>query len=287
MLIDTHCHLDFPDFDLDRATVIERAKQEGVGCMINIGSSLRGSQAGVDLARQYDFIYASIGIHPHEADKTLPITGIGRSIPVDKTLPLKGIGRSIPVDKIDQEIIRGIEQLSKEPKVVAIGEIGLDYYRGISSVKGQKQLFTTLLDLAKSQSLPVIIHCRQAQEDTFKILKEKKITCGVVHCFSGDEVFLRQCLDLNLHVSFTCNLTYKKAQRLRNLARLVPLERLLLETDAPFLPPEGLRGRRNESGYLKYLAEKLAQIKGVDKDEIARVTTANAKALFKLNIPDS
>ena len=256
MLIDTHCHLDFPDFDLDRATVIERAKQEGVGCMINIGSSLRGSQAGVDLARQYDFIYASIGIHPHEADKA------------------------------DQEVIRRIEQLCKEPKVVAIGEIGLDYYRGISSAQGQKQLFTALLDLAKSQSLPVIIHCRQAQEDTFKILKEKNITCGVVHCFSGDEVFLRQCLDLNLHVSFTCNLTYKKAQSLRNLARLVPLERLLLETDAPFLPPEGLRGRRNESGYLKYLAEELAQIKGVDKDEIARVTTANAKVLFKLNIPD-
>lgn len=254
MLIDTHCHLDFPDFDADREEVIQRAKQEGVGCIINIGSSLRGSRAGVNLAKQYDFIYASIGIHPHEADK------------------------------VDEELIKNIQQLSKEAKVVAIGEIGLDYYRGISSVKNQKQLFSTLLELAKSKSQPVIIHSRQAQEDTFKILKEKSITYGVVHCFSGNEKFLSQYLDLGLYISFTCNLTYRKSENLRNLAKLVPLECLLLETDAPFLPPEGLRGKRNEPGYVKYLAEELARIKGVDMEEIARVTTANAQKLFRINL---
>lgn len=254
MLIDTHCHLDFSDFDCDRTEVIQRARQEGLTGIINIGSSLAGSQSGLNLAKEYDFIYASVGIHPHEADK------------------------------VDKEIIKNIQQLSQEDKVVAIGEIGLDYYRGISSVENQKRIFITLLELAKEQSLPVIIHCRQAQKDTFEILKDKEISYGVVHCFSGDEKFLRQCLDLGFYISFTCNLTYKKAENLRNLAGLVPLKRLLLETDAPFLPPEGLRGRRNEPGYLKYLAERLAQIKGVDKDEIARQTTTNARELFRLNL---
>jgi TatD DNase family protein len=252
MLIDTHCHLDFPDFDSDREEVIQSAKQEGVGCIINIATSLRGSVGGINLARQYDFIYASVGIHPHEADR------------------------------IDEGVIKSIQQLSKEAKVVAIGEIGLDYYKGISSVKNQKHYFISLLELAKSNSLPVVIHCREAQEDTFEILKDEEITCGVMHCFSGDKRLLEQILDLGLYVSFTCNLTYKKADNLRNLARFVPLGRLLLETDAPFLPPEGFRGRRNEPGYVKYLAEELARIKGVDLDEVARITTANAKSLFEL-----
>ena len=254
MLIDTHCHLDFPDFDADRQEVIRRARQEGVGRIINIGSSLRGSRAGIALVKQYDFIYTSVGIHPHEADK------------------------------IDEDAIKDIQELSKQAKVVAIGEIGLDYYKGISSVENQKKLFICLLEFAKLNRLPVIIHCRQAQEDILKILRDRDVACGVVHCFSGDENFLRQCLDLGLNISFTCNLTYRKAGNLRNLARLVPLERLLLETDAPFLPPEGYRGRRNEPAYVKYLAEELARIKALDFQEIARVTTANAQALFRLNL---
>ncbi|MFC1658204.1 TatD family hydrolase [Candidatus Omnitrophota bacterium] len=254
MLVDTHCHLDFPDFDSDRREVIHRAKQEGVGCIINIGSSLRGSQAGIDLAGQYDFIYASVGIHPHEADK------------------------------IDKAAISDIEKLSRHEKVVAIGEIGLDYYKGFSSVGNQKKLFITLLELARLNSLPVIIHCREAQSDIFRILQDIKVSAGVVHCFSGDENFLKQCLDLGFYVSFTCNLTYKKAGALRSLAKLVPLECLLLETDAPFLPPEGLRGKRNEPGYVRYLAEELSRIKGVDVEEIAAKTTANARRLFKVGI---
>ena len=254
MLTDTHCHLDFPDFDSDREEAIQRAKQENVGFIINIGSSLRGSQAGINLARQNDFIYASIGIHPHHADK------------------------------IDKQVIENIQQLSKDDKVVAIGEIGLDYYKSLSSIANQKKLFVALLKLAKDNSQPVIIHCRQAQEDTLKILKEENATCGVVHCFSGDEKFLGQVLDLGFFVSFTCNLTYKKARNLRNLAKLVPLERLLLETDAPFLPPEGLRGKRNEPAYVKYLAEELTRVKGVDLGEIARVTTDNAQRLFRINL---
>lgn len=254
MFIETHCHLDFPEYDSDRADVIQRSKQAQVIAIINIGSSLEGSQKGLDLAGQYDFIYASVGIHPHDADKA-------------------GKG-----------VIQKIDQLTRQPKVVSIGEIGLDYFRNLSSPVNQKKLFEALLDLAKTRSLPVIIHCRQAYEDTLAILKKKRASCGVVHCFSGDEAFLRQCLDLGLHISFTCNLTYKKADNLRQIAKLVPSERLLLETDAPFLPPEGFRGKRNEPMYLKYLAEELARIKSVSLEEIAEVTTHNAKKLFKLNV---
>ncbi|MFH1578488.1 MAG: TatD family hydrolase, partial [Candidatus Omnitrophota bacterium] len=151
IFIDTHCHLDFPEFEPDRIEVIRRARQHEIGGIINIGSSLCSSQAGVDLARQYDFIFASVGIHPHDADTA------------------------------DNQAIKRIEQLSSQAKVVAIGEIGLDYYRGRSKVTNQKKLFLTLLELAKIRSLPVIIHCREALEDTLKILKDKNVTCGVLH----------------------------------------------------------------------------------------------------------
>ncbi|MBU0549144.1 MAG: TatD family hydrolase [Candidatus Omnitrophica bacterium] len=253
MFIDTHCHLDFPDFDSDRNEVIQRAKQQGIGYIINVGSSLRASQASVDLAGQYDFIYASAGIHPHDADK------------------------------VNKETLNTIAGLCKSPRVVAVGEIGLDYYRGLSSVDNQKQLFINLLRLAESESLPVIIHCRQAQQDVLKILKDNNVSRGVVHCFSGDEAFLKQCLDLGFYISFTCNLTYKKADNLRRLARITPLERLLLETDAPFLAPEGFRGKRNEPVYVKYLAKKIAEIKEIKLEEIEKITTVNAQALFRLN----
>ncbi len=254
MLTDTHCHLDFPDFDHDREQVIQRARQEGVVCIINIGSSLRGSREGIGLSRQYDFIYCSVGIHPHEADR------------------------------IDKRVLEEIWQLSKENKVVAIGEIGLDYYKRFSSPENQRRLFMNLLDLARQRSLPVIIHCRQAQEEVINILKDTQLPGGVMHCFSGDEEFLKQVLDLGLYISFTCNLTYKKSDRLREIARLVPLERLLLETDAPFLAPEGLRGKRNEPAYVRHLAEMLASIKGIDIQELTRITATNAGRLFGIKL---
>ena len=251
-LVDSHCHLDFADFDVDRNQVIKRSKEQGLVYIINIGSSLPGSQASVDLASQYDFIYASVGIHPHEADK------------------------------INEETTKSIQALSNKPKVVAIGEIGLDYYKGVSRASNQKRLFRELIDLAKLKSLPVIIHCREAQKDLLMILKEKDINNGVVHCFSGDEQFLKLVLEFGLFVSFTCNITYKKAGALRDLLKATPLDRLLLETDAPFLPPEGFRGRRNEPLHVKHLAEAIATIKQIDIQEVARITTENAKRLFNL-----
>jgi len=254
MLIDTHCHLDFKDFDNDREEVIRRSKEEGIECIINVGSSLEGTKRSIELAEENDFVYAAAGIHPHEADN---------------------------IKDIDLELFRN-SFTSK--KIVAIGEIGLDYYKNISSKDNQKKLFIKLLEEAKKKDLPVIIHNRDAHEDIMAILKDVMGLSlkGVMHCFSGDEKLLEECLKIGLLVSFTCNLTFKNAGRLRELAKVVPIERLLLETDAPFLAPQVFRGKRNEPHYVKYLAEELAKIKGMSVEEIARITTDNAKKLFKL-----
>ncbi len=252
MLADTHCHLDFPEFNPDREEVIARARSGQIDFIINVGASITGSRMSLELSRQHDFIYASVGLHPHEADK------------------------------YDQNTHSELIELAKHDKVVAIGEIGLDYYRNFSKVENQKKLFLSLLKLAKEMDLPVIIHSRLAQQDTLRILKEHLPLKAVVHCFSGDEIFLRECLNLGFFVSFTCNITYKKADNLRSLVDEVPLERLFLETDAPFLPPEGFRGQRNEPAYVKFLAQEIARIKKVDIQEVARITTGNAKVFFNI-----
>ncbi len=255
MFVDTHCHLDFPEFDQDREQVIQRSKEGGLDYLINIGSSLSGSQKSCELAQKYDFIYATCGIHPHDADRA------------------------------DEKTLGSLRLLAKEDKIVAIGEIGLDYYRNYSKPENQKSLFISLLKLAKEMNLPVVIHSRLAQEDILRTLKSFLPLKAVIHCFSGDEDFLRGCLDSGFFISFTCNLTYKKAEKLRNLAKAVPLDRLMLETDAPFLSPEGLRGKRNEPLYVKNLAQEISRLKGISLEELARITTGNAKEFFKLNSP--
>ncbi|MBU0758821.1 MAG: TatD family hydrolase [Candidatus Omnitrophica bacterium] len=252
MLIDTHCHLDFKDFDPDRQEVIDRAREQGIERIVNVGSSLEGTEKSIELSRKHDFIYSSAGIHPHEADRT-----------GSKELELFG-------------------GLLGAGKVVAIGEIGLDYFRNLASRDNQEKLFRKMLDLAKEKDLPVIIHNRDAHEDTLHILKDT-MGCpvnGVMHCFSGDAAFLERCLDIGMLVSFTCNVTFKKVGRLREAVKLVPIDRLLLETDAPFLAPQAFRGRRNEPAYVRFLAEEIAGIKGIDFEEVARVTTMNAKRFF-------
>jgi len=251
MLTDTHCHLDFPEFDADRDDVIKRARTCGIRYIVNIGSSLQSSLASVELSKKYDFIFAAVGIHPHEADA---------------------------FTKETEAAIRG---LANNDKVVAIGEIGLDYYKNYSLPVNQRPLFACLTALAKEKGLPLVVHSRQAQGDTVKMLKSAMPLKAVVHCFSGDEAFLKSCLDLGFYSSFTCNITYKKAGDLRNLVKLTPLDRLLLETDAPYLSPEGLRGRRNEPANIRRLADEVAAIKGLDVGQVARATTDNAKEFFK------
>jgi len=251
-LADTHCHLDFSEFDVDRKEVIERARAQGINYIVNIGSSIEGSKKSLELSQKYDFIYSAIGLHPHEADGFIP------------------------------EVKRLLEELARKDKVVAIGETGLDYYRNYSKAENQKVLFIFLVKLAKDLGLPLVIHSRQAQDDTLKVLKQALPQKAVVHCFSGDENFLKECLDLGFFISFTCNITYKNSEDLRNLVKLAPLDRLFLETDAPFLPPEGLRGRRNEPMYVKYLCEEVARLKEISIEEVAETTTNNAKEFFSL-----
>jgi len=258
MLVDTHCHLDFPEFNQDRKEVIERAREAGVAYIVNIGSSVEGSRRSAQLAREHPFIYAAVGVHPHYAED---------------------VGGKIP------EELRG---LVEQDKVAAIGEVGLDYYRNLSPKELQKGLFLDFIKLAKERNLPVVIHTREAHKDTMDILKKefKGDIKGVMHCFSADEDYLKECLDMGLYISFTCNLTFKNSKGLRAVAEKVPVERLLLETDAPFLAPQQFRGRRNEPAYLTYLAEEHAGIHGLSQDDIARITTHNAKTLFGLPLKE-
>ncbi|MCX5667048.1 MAG: YchF/TatD family DNA exonuclease [Candidatus Omnitrophica bacterium] len=281
MLIDTHCHLDFKDFDPDREAVLDRAVKAGVARIINVGSSLEGSRRAVELANKYETIYASVGVHPHDASQ------------------------------VTDKVIEDIKTLAKEKKVVAIGEVGLDYYRlfrgktgqspagtvpifpGDDEIKeGQQAAFRKFIQLAHDMDLPLIIHSREADDDTIGILKEYSIPNtqypipirGVIHCFSGNEKLLKEFLKLGFYVSFTCNLTFKKAEALREVAKTAPIERVLLETDAPYLAPEGMRGRRNEPAYLTYLVDEWVKLTGLSKEDIERITTHNANTLFKLNL---
>ncbi len=252
MLIDTHCHLDFPPFEPDRDAVIQRAIEAGITNFINIGSTLESSIASCELAQKYAQIYASVGVHPHDADS------------------------------FDINSENKLRELAQKNKVVAIGETGIDYYRNLSSPDNQKQAFIKQIALAKELKLPLVIHSRQAEVEVMRILKAALPLRAVVHCFSGDKNFLQECLDCGFFISFTCNITYLKAQNLRDMVSLTPLDRLMLETDAPYLSPEGFRGKRNEPLQIRLLAEVVSRIKGVSFDEIADRTTQNAKNFFKL-----
>ena len=259
MLVDTHCHLDFPAFDHDREAVIEKARQEAVAYIINIGSSLDASKRALELAHRFNFIYATLGLHPHEAPDC------------------------------NLSALEELRALAADERVVAIGEIGLDYYFREPPRKDikilQESLFRTLIGIARQRQLPLVIHNRDADADLLRILKDEykdgKIR-GVVHCFSSDGQFLNTCLELGLYVSFTCNITYKKADNLRYLVKAVPLNRLLLETDAPFLSPQVYRGSRNEPANVKILAKEIARIKNLEFNEVAETTTRNARGLFSL-----
>ncbi|MGE5279568.1 MAG: TatD family hydrolase [Deltaproteobacteria bacterium] len=256
MLIDTHCHLDFPEFDADREEVVRRAADAGVGTIINVASSLKASRQAVALAARFPGVYASVGIHPHDAQDC------------------------------DEAAFAEVRSLAREPKVVAVGEVGLDFYRNLSPPKEQEGVFERFIALAREAKLPLIVHTRMAHERSFEMLEAGKasdLPGVVIHCFSGDAAFLTRCLDAGFFVSFTCNVTYKKAETLRGVLARVPLDRLFLETDAPFLAPEGKRGTRNEPAALPVLAELVARLKGVDTETVCARTTQNAREFFRLS----
>jgi len=261
MMIDTHCHLDFKDFDQNRDEVIDRALRAGVERIINVGSSVEGSLRAVELANKYSVVYATVGVHPHEASS------------------------------VDDGVIAGLKELIKDKKVVGIGEVGLDYYRNLSPKEAQVSAFRKFIRLALDEELPIIFHSRDADDELLDILSQEagQKARGVVHCFSGDEAFLKRCLDLGLYVSFTCKLTLKNADALRKVASSVPVERLLLETDAPFLLPAALKNKKipNEPANLSYLVDEWSRILGLSKEDIARITTHNANRLFGLGLEEA
>lgn len=257
MLIDTHCHLDFPEYSSDLEDVINRAQSSGVAYMINVGSSLKGSRAAFDLSQKFSNVFSSVGIHPHDAKDC------------------------------DDQALKEISGFLKKDKVVAVGEVGLDYFRNLSPKDIQKKVFHSFIEKSIGSSKPLVIHCRQAQEDTLAILddyKDKGLGKVVIHCFSGDLAFLKDCLNRNFFVSFTCNITYPKASGLREVVKFAPLDKMFLETDAPFLAPQSKRGRRNEPCYVAELAQEVARIKDLDTEEVSLQTTKNAIVFFDLPI---
>ena len=253
MLVDTHAHLQWASFDKDREKVISRAQQASVGYIVNIGFDMDGSIKGVKLAEHYNRLYATVGIHPHNAIQ------------------------------LDQNVLNKLRELSGNPKVVAIGEIGLDYYRNLSPMEAQKKAFEAQLLLAKELALPVVIHDRDAHSDILKIISRFKGKIrGIMHCFSGSKEMAEQCIKLGFLVSFAGNVTYPNAHKLHETAKWIDLNRILLETDSPWLAPQDVRGKRNEPSFLPFIAKKIAELKGISTDELAEATTTNAKEIYQL-----
>jgi TatD DNase family protein len=256
-LIDTHCHLEMDEFNNDRDAVIQRARDAGVEALITIGSDLTGNAGGYALSEKFDFIYSAVGFHPHDAKY------------------------------FTEEIFKQIKEWSRGGKVVAIGEIGLDYHYDHSPREIQQGVFRKQLSYAKQVDLPVVIHSREAEKDTLDILRQSGVKKGVFHCFSGGREMAIQVLEMGFHISIAGPVTFKKATGLHEIARIVPDISLLIETDAPYLTPEPFRGKRNEPSYLVHTATAIAALRGVTLEDIARITTLNAKRLFGIGaLPD-
>ncbi len=254
MFIDTHAHLDMTVYDNDRSEVIERAVQGGVTRIITIGIDAESSFKALALARTYDFMFASVGLHPHEADGHDP-------------------------QKFDE-----MAQLCSDKNIVAWGEIGLDFFRLLSSKKVQLEAFERQLRMADDLNLPVIIHDRAAHDDVYRILRHmgKGQEKGVIHCFSGDTDLAEAFMALGYYISIPGTVTYNKAATIREVATRIPLDRILIETDAPFLSPVPKRGKRNEPLFVKHTAEEIARLRDMDVEDIGRITTENANRLFGL-----
>ncbi|MBI4610128.1 MAG: TatD family hydrolase [Candidatus Rokubacteria bacterium] len=257
MLFDTHAHLHFAEFAADLPAVLQRARAAGVRFMLTIGTDLESSREAVALAEAHPEVYAAVGVHPHDAAGA------------------------------DDAGLAELERLAvTSAKVVAIGETGLDYYRNLSPREIQVQVFRRQLDLARGLDKPVLVHCREAHAETLTILREAGTGArGIMHCFSGDAAVARQCLDLGFLISIAGPVTYPNARKLPEVVKLVPVDRLVVETDCPFLPPQPHRGERNEPAYLAITAARVAELRGQPLEELGAVMARNALALFA--IPDA
>ena len=259
-LIDTHCHLEMKAFDADREDVLERAKDAGIEAIMTIGSDLQSNMRGLEISRRHDSVYMSVGIHPHDAKD---FTGTIR-------------------EQINEWIrkFRIRNAKSEIHKVVAVGEIGLDYHYEHSPRDVQQEVFRQQLEDAGELNLPVVIHSREAREDTLRIVRDMGVSGGVFHCFSGGTDMAREVLSLGFCISIAGPVTFKNAHSLRDVVKIIPDEALMIETDAPYLSPVPHRGKRNEPSYLVHTARTIAEIRGISFEDLARITTLNAKRLF-------
>ncbi|MCX7793258.1 MAG: YchF/TatD family DNA exonuclease [Thermodesulfovibrionales bacterium] len=251
-MIDTHCHLELKDFDRDRASVIERAKSSGVDIIITVATDLEDAQKAMKISEEFSGIYFSAGIHPHEAKD------------------------------FNDETWKELLDILKHPKAVAVGETGLDYYRDRSPRDIQRDVFRRHIELSLNLDLPLIIHSRDAAEDTVKIIEEFDIKRAVLHCFSGSQEMARWAVKRGLYISIAGPVTFENSKKLPEIVKEIPDEFILIETDAPYLAPVPERGKRNEPAFLVHTARKIAELRGVSLEDIDRITTLNAKRLFKI-----
>jgi TatD DNase family protein len=259
-LIDSHAHIDFPQFAEDREAMLERALAAGVNTLLAIGTGPGPEKldAALPFAEKYDWIYTSVGIHPHEAKEVTPAH------------------------------LEKLAALARHPKVIAWGEIGLDYFYDHSPRELQQQVFRDQMELARARKLPIVIHCRDAWDDCLEILEDAWRSTGlggILHCFSGTLEQARRGLDMGFLISFAGNSTYPKAQNLRAVAKDLPAERLLIETDSPYLAPQAYRGKRNEPAYVAEVAKSLAIVRDLGTEEMAALTADNFRRFFQLHRP--
>lgn len=254
MLFDTHVHLNAEQFAEDLEETVERAKEAGVTNMVVVGFDRQTIPSAIEIAEKYEFIYAAVGWHPVDAIDLTP------------------------------EDLQWIEELASHPKVVAIGEMGLDYHWDKSSHDVQKEVFRQQIQLAKKVKLPIIIHNRDATQDVVDILEEENAqeVGGIMHCYGGSVEIAQKCLDMNFYISLGGPVTFKNAKKPKEVAKDIPLDKLLIETDCPYLAPHPNRGKRNEPAYVKLVAEQIAEIKELSYDEVVRVTNENARKLFRI-----
>lgn len=252
MFFDSHAHLDDDRFSPDREKVINSLKKNGVDFYINVGADMLSSEKSIKLAEEYDFIYASVGVHPHDAAS------------------------------LAEEDMARLKKMLTHKKVVALGEIGLDYFYDNSPRDIQKKWFIRQLQIAKETDMPVIIHCRDAVGECMDIIRKSEHKKGVMHCFSGSAETAEELANMGWYVSFSGSVTFKNVEKLRRAASAVPLDRLMIETDSPYLSPEPVRGTRNTPQNVRYVAEKIAEIKQISVEEVAKITFENAKKFFNI-----
>lgn len=255
MLIDSHCHLEFPDFaDEGAAEIVKRAKAAGIGHLLTICTRVAKFEKVSAIARQFPCVHCTVGTHPHYAAE-----------PDEKNITVKDIVR-----------------ITKNPEVVGIGETGLDYHYTYSPVEAQQKVFATHIEAALETDLPIIVHTREAEKDTLRLMKDigQERVRGVMHCFSGSQKLAEESLALGFYISFSGIITFKKADELREVVKYVPIDRILVETDSPYLAPLPYRGKRNEPAFVVHTAQKVAEIKDISPEEAARQTTENFFKLF-------